>query len=85
MRLVNQINSHINKLFRKETVASLTLNLQKAVSQLENINQEEGKLMYYFYLLILVDIYVAVVVVEGQDRHGSECGKLSRVLLCPQR
>ena len=38
-RLVNQINRHINKQLSKETIASLKLNLDKAVSQLENINQ----------------------------------------------
>ena len=38
-RLVNQINRHINKQLSKETIASLKLNLEKAVSQLENINQ----------------------------------------------
>ena len=38
-RLVNQINRHINKQLSKETIASLKLNLEKAVSQLEDINQ----------------------------------------------
>ena len=38
-RLVNQINRHINKLLSKETISSLKLNLEKAVSELENINQ----------------------------------------------
>ena len=38
-RLVNQINRHINKQLSKETIASLKLDLEKAVSQLENINQ----------------------------------------------
>ena len=38
-KLVNQINRHINKQLSKETIASLKLNLEKAVSQLENINQ----------------------------------------------
>ena len=38
-RLVNQINRHIDKQLSKETIASLNLNLEKAVSQLENINQ----------------------------------------------
>ena len=38
-RLVNQINRHISKRLSKETLASLKLDLEKAVSQLENINQ----------------------------------------------
>ena len=38
-RLVNQINRHINKQLSKETIALLKLDLEKAVSQLENINQ----------------------------------------------
>lgn len=38
-RLVNQINRHISKQLSKETLASLKLDLEKAVSQLENINQ----------------------------------------------
>ena len=38
-RLVNQINRHIDKQLSKETIASLKLNLEKAVSQLENVNQ----------------------------------------------
>ena len=38
-RLVNQINPHISKRLSKETPASLKLDLEKAVSQLENINQ----------------------------------------------
>ena len=38
-RLVNQINRHISERLSKETLASLKLDLQKAVSQLENINQ----------------------------------------------
>ena len=38
-RLVNQINRHINKQLSRETIVSLKLNLKKAVSQLENINQ----------------------------------------------
>ena len=38
-RLVNQINRHIKKQLSKETIASLKVNLKKAVSQLENINQ----------------------------------------------
>ena len=38
-RLVNQINRHIRKRLSKETLASLKLDLKKAVSQLENINQ----------------------------------------------
>ena len=38
-RLVNQINPHISKRLSRETPASLKLDLEKAVSQLENINQ----------------------------------------------
>ena len=38
-RLVNQINRHISKRLSKETLASLKLDLEKAVSQLEDINQ----------------------------------------------
>ena len=38
-RLANQINRHINKQLSKETIASLKLDLEKAVSQSENINQ----------------------------------------------
>lgn len=38
-RLVNQINRHINKRFSIKTLASLKLDLEKAVSQLQNINQ----------------------------------------------
>ena len=38
-RLVNQINWHISKQLSKETLASLKLDLEKAVSQLENVNQ----------------------------------------------
>ena len=38
-RLVKKINRHIDKQLSKETIASLKLNLEKAVSQLENINQ----------------------------------------------
>lgn len=38
-RLVNQINRHISKQLSKETLASLKLDLEEAVSQLENINQ----------------------------------------------
>ena len=38
-RLVNQINRHISKRLSKETLASLKLDLEKAVSQLENSNQ----------------------------------------------
>ena len=38
-RLVKQINRHISKRLSKETLASLKLDLEKAVSQLENINQ----------------------------------------------
>jgi len=38
-RLVNQINRYIDKQLSKETIALLKLDLEKAVSQLENINQ----------------------------------------------
>ena len=38
-RLVNKINRHISKRLSKETLASLKLDLEKAVSQLEDINQ----------------------------------------------
>ena len=38
-RLVNPINRQISKRLSKETLASLKLDLEKAVSQLENINQ----------------------------------------------
>jgi len=38
-RLVNQRNRHISKPLSKETLASLKLDLEKAVSQLESINQ----------------------------------------------
>ena len=38
-RLVNQINRHISKRLSKETLASLKLDFEKAVSQLENISQ----------------------------------------------
>jgi len=37
-RLVNQVNRHIDKQLSKETIASSKLDLEKAVSQLENIN-----------------------------------------------
>ena len=38
-RLVSQINRHISKRLKKKTLASLKLDLEKAVSQLEDINQ----------------------------------------------
>ena len=38
-RLVNPINRHISKRLSKETLASLKLDFEKAVSQLENISQ----------------------------------------------
>ena len=38
-RLVNQINRHINKQLSKETIASLKLDVENAVFQLENITQ----------------------------------------------
>ena len=38
-RLVNQINRHINKQLSKETIASLKLDVENAVSQLKNITQ----------------------------------------------
>ena len=37
-RLVNPINRHISKRLSKETLASLKVDLEEAVSQLENIN-----------------------------------------------
>ena len=39
LRLVNQMNHHISKRLRKETLFSLKLDLEKAVYQLEDINQ----------------------------------------------
>jgi len=38
-RLVNQINRHMDKQLSKETIALLKLDLEKVVSQLENVNQ----------------------------------------------
>ena len=38
-RLVNQINQHIEKRLSRKTLASLKLDLEKAVSEMENVNQ----------------------------------------------